>query len=113
MSNNNCERHLEGSKHNCAYVDWRDSFVPVAEAVADAKHGTEAPEGSSRLEAAGWAAKWDATFHREMRRLTADPFVRARDGQDAFAAVPEQFRDPLEELEAVAGMSSAAKGVSS
>jgi hypothetical protein len=66
--------HFEGGKHDCAYVEWRDTLVPIAEQHADKLCG---PEPDDLRDAARWSLRWDATFHREMKRLTLDPFMRA------------------------------------
>lgn len=69
-----CERHPEGPGHNCTYVDWRNSLVPIAVAMAD----TECPEpaGVTRFGLFSWSMKWDNAFHRSMARLTGEPFTR-------------------------------------
>lgn len=67
--------HGDGAKHDCAYVDWRESLIPKAENLANAKH-PDLPDGT-REERRRQSVKWDAEFHREMRRLTSDPFALA------------------------------------
>jgi hypothetical protein len=66
--------HFEGKGHDCAYVDWRDALVPLATQHADKLCG---PEPSDPVDAARWSQRWDSTYHREMKRLTEDPFTRA------------------------------------
>lgn len=72
-----CKKHGEGPFHDCAYVDWRNSLIPLAEAVADAESGDEPVKPRDRAE---WSKRWDALFHRAMRRFTSDPFSVAAAG---------------------------------
>ncbi len=68
--------HEEGPLHDCAWVDFRESLIPVAEAAADARHPDPGPD-ATRGERHGWSLRWDAAFHREMERLARDPFRAA------------------------------------
>lgn len=78
--------HTDGKNHDCAYVAWRESLVPLAEEVADRlcpkPNGLESLKSELALErdptGSAWAAKWNASFHRAMDRLTQDPFQLAR-----------------------------------
>lgn len=70
--------HAEGRRHDCDYVEYRDSFVAVAEAATDARYPE--PAKVTRPEKARWTRKWDAAFHREMVRLVTDPFMVAKRG---------------------------------
>lgn len=69
-------KHTDGPGHDCAYVTWRESLVPIAEAEADARY----PKRDGLTMEQGWmrSRKWDATFHRSMERLINDPFMKAR-----------------------------------
>lgn len=69
--------HDEGPHHDCAYVNWRNSLIPVAEALADAQAGEEPPGQRERV---AWSKRWDAAFHRAMQRFTTDPFSVAAGG---------------------------------
>lgn len=66
--------HIEGPYHDCAYVEWRNSLIPLAEAMADAVVGDEPAGMVARAE---WSKRWDAEFHRAMRKFTTDPFQAA------------------------------------
>lgn len=68
-----CE-HTEGRGHDCAYVNWRESLIPLAEATANSVVGKRQPEAYA--EAAKWRRRWDAAFCRAMDRLATDPFMR-------------------------------------
>jgi hypothetical protein len=70
FSKGKCD-HSEGPKHDCDYVDWRDSLVPLAEAVANAALGAAPVDKAST---ARWEKRWTHRFHAEMARLTQDPF---------------------------------------
>lgn len=70
-------KHEEGAHHDCSYVDWRDSKIPLAEAMADAEVGGEPAAQKDR---AAWSKRWDVVFHRAMRRFTSDPFSVAQGG---------------------------------
>lgn len=61
-------QHVDGVAHDCAYVDWRDSLVPLAEAVADVEVPRPAPGFDDDL----WSRRWDAAYHRAMARLVAE-----------------------------------------
>lgn len=67
-----CE-HVEGHRHDCSYVDWRDSLIPKAEKLAHEEHPE--PANAGRLEWRAWTRRWDAAYHRAMARLTSDPFA--------------------------------------
>lgn len=54
------------------YVKWRESKIPLAETMADAR--CPRPEGDD-ADLSGWSWRWDAAFHRAMAELTADPFA--------------------------------------
>ncbi len=64
--------HGEGRGHDCKYVEWRSSLVPIASAMADARWPE--PIGISRYDWRVWTLKWDAAFHQAMERLAKDPF---------------------------------------
>ncbi len=71
-----CE-HTEGRRHDCDYVSFRDALIPLAEAAAFARH-PEPSTGTKRAIVNAWSKKWDWAFHREMLRLTTDPFANVR-----------------------------------
>lgn len=76
--------HGDGPGHDCAYVSFRESLVPIAEAEADARY----PKRDDMTMEQGWmrSRKWDAAFHRAMERLINDPFLKARFEQQKNAA---------------------------
>lgn len=76
-------KHTDGPGHDCAYVTFRESLVPIAEAEADARY----PEKPNLTMEQGWmrSRKWDAAFHRAMERLINDPFLKLRFEQKASA----------------------------
>jgi hypothetical protein len=76
--------HGDGRKHNCSYVSWRESLVPIAEAVVDARYPE--PVEATMEQRWKWERKWDAAFHREMERLVNDPFMKARFGGPGLCA---------------------------
>lgn len=77
-------QHDEGSGHDCAYVDWRNSLIPLAEAIADAEAGPEPSDGGEVW--SKWSWRWDARFHLAMNRLTKDPFISASVDAETRAA---------------------------
>ena len=73
-----CARgHREGPGHDCDYVDWRDSLIPIAERSADAEVGRRA-RTLDRPSVIAWGRRWDAAFHRHMDAMTHDDFFLAR-----------------------------------
>lgn len=54
-------------RHDDAYVEQRDSFIPAAEAHADEVH--PAPDAPTLHERQAWKLAWDRAFHAEMDRL--------------------------------------------
>lgn len=75
--------HIEGAAHSCDYVEWREALIPLAESFANRRYPE--PVEASREDMWRWSLKWDACFHREMTRLTSDPFVRLGAGQTVLS----------------------------
>lgn len=83
MSTQFCKHGVEvgAQYHDCAYVDYRVSMVPLAEAFADttagprpeAKHGCSGAAGTNeRYEA--WARLWNICFHEFITRRVRERF---------------------------------------
>ena len=54
--------------HDCGYITWRNTLVPVAEREANAKYPE--PLEPSKEERLQWVRQWNREFTCQMARLT-------------------------------------------
>ncbi len=59
--------HTDGAKHNCMYVDYRNSLIPKAEAVANKACGLSGEDGEVVDDIS--AKRWNRVFHDTMSKL--------------------------------------------
>lgn len=54
---------------NKEYIKARNNLIPIAEKLANKKHGTSQGPGESRED---WARNWSLTFHDKMDSLAKE-----------------------------------------